>query len=80
MACTFARYSAYDYFHRGYLKEKVYTTRQQTIDDLKIAIRKQISAFPENMERQALENLQAKLEECVRNDGQHLSDFMFKMK
>jgi hypothetical protein len=43
--------------YRGHLKEKVYTTRQWIIDDLKIVIRKQISAFPENMERRALENL-----------------------
>jgi hypothetical protein len=39
--------SACDYFLWGYLNEKVHTTRPRTIDDLKIAILKQISAIPE---------------------------------
>jgi hypothetical protein len=69
-----------DYFLWGYLKAKVYTTRSRTIDDLKIAIRKQISAIPENMARRALGNLLESLEECVRNDGQHFSDVLFKTK
>jgi hypothetical protein len=43
--------AAYDYFLWGYFKAKVYTTRPQTIDDLNIAIQKQISAIPENMMR-----------------------------
>jgi hypothetical protein len=52
MACMLAC----DYFLWGYLKAKMYTTRPRTIDDLKIAIRKQISAIPENMARRALRN------------------------
>jgi hypothetical protein len=43
---------------------KAYITRSQAIsNNLKIAIQKQISAVPENVVRQALENLQARLEE-----------------
>jgi hypothetical protein len=53
---------------------KVYTTRPQAIDELKTEIRKHISVIPENMARRALGNQQARLEECVYNDGQHLSD------
>jgi hypothetical protein len=64
----------------GHLKEKVYTTRPRTIDDLKTGIRKQISAIPGNMARRALENLQARLEEYERNDGQQLSDVLLKTK
>jgi hypothetical protein len=64
----------------GYVKGKVYTTRPWTIDDLKIAIRKKISAIPENTARRELVNLPARLEECVRNDGQKLSDVLFKTK
>jgi hypothetical protein len=70
--------SACDYFLWGYLK--VHTTRAQTTDDLKMAILKQISAIPENMVRRALGNLRERLEECVGNDGRHLSDVLFKMK
>jgi hypothetical protein len=46
--------SACEYFLWGYLKAKAYTTRPRTIDNLKIEIRKQISATPENMLSQAL--------------------------
>jgi hypothetical protein len=49
--------SACDYFLWGNLKVKVYTVTQRTTDDLKITIRKQISAIPENMARQASGNL-----------------------
>jgi hypothetical protein len=70
--------SAYNYIFWGYLRAKMYTTRPRTIDDLKIVVRKQISAIPENMARQALGTLRAGLEECVCNDGQHLSDALLK--
>jgi hypothetical protein len=48
----------------------VHTTRPRTIDDLKIAVRKQISAISENMARWALGNPRASLEVCVCNVGQ----------
>jgi hypothetical protein len=72
--------SACDYFLWGYLKAKAYTTRPWTIDDLKIAIRKQISAIPENMARREQGNLRARLEECVCSDGQDLRDLPLKTK
>jgi hypothetical protein len=67
--------SACDYFLWGYRKAKVYTIRSRAIVDLKIAIRKQISAIPVNMARRALGN-------CERgwNDGQQLSDVLLKTK
>jgi hypothetical protein len=54
--------SACHYFLWGYLKAKVYPTRPWALDNLKTAIQKQISAMPENVARQALENLSAWLE------------------
>jgi hypothetical protein len=42
--------SACDYFLCGHFKAKMYITRPRTIDDLKIRVRKQISAVPENLE------------------------------
>jgi hypothetical protein len=71
--------SGSDYFVSECFKAKECTTRPETIAG-NIAIRKQISAIPENMERQALGNLRARLDECVRNGGQHLSDVLFKTK
>jgi hypothetical protein len=63
----------------GYLEAKVYTTRPRPFDDLKVPIRKHISAIPENMVRWALRNLQARLEEYVRNDGSILVMFSSKL-
>jgi hypothetical protein len=42
--------------------------------DLNIAVQKPISAISENTARRALENLRTRLEECVQNNGQELSD------
>jgi hypothetical protein len=80
MVCTFPDLSACDYFLWGYLKVKVYTTTPQTINDFKINILKKISVIPENMEKQALGNLQTRLEECIYNNGQHFNDVLFKTK
>jgi hypothetical protein len=66
--------TASDYFLWGYIKAKLYTVRSRIIDDFKIAILEQISSIPENMARRALGKLQARLEECVRCDGQHPSE------
>jgi hypothetical protein len=72
--------STHGYFLWGYLKAKVHITRPHAINDLKITIRKQISVISENMTRQTLGNVQARLEKCVCSDGQHLSDVLFKTK
>jgi hypothetical protein len=52
----------------------VYTTRARAIDDLKIAIQKPVLAIPENTAGRTLGDLRTSLEECVRNNGQELSD------
>jgi hypothetical protein len=76
MGCMFAC----DYFLWGYLQGKVYTARPRTIDDIKMAIRTQISAIPEDMERRSLRNLRYSFEECVRSNGQQFCDVLFKTK
>jgi hypothetical protein len=60
---------ARDYCLWWYLTSKVYATRPRTIDDLNTAIRKKISAIPENMARRSVGNLRARLEECERSEG-----------
>jgi hypothetical protein len=69
-------FSACGYFLWWYLKAEVYTTGPRTIEDLNIAIRKQISRVPGNMARRA--HLRARVEGCVRSDGQELSDELFE--
>jgi hypothetical protein len=78
-ACSADLY-AFDYFFLGVPQRESVHTRPRITDDLKIAIRNQISAIPENMARRALGNVRASLQECESNDGQYLSDVLFKTK
>jgi hypothetical protein len=61
--------SACDYFLWRHIEANVYITRPWTTDNLKTAIQKQISSIPENMARQALENLPAWMEKASHHSG-----------
>jgi hypothetical protein len=67
-----------DFFLWGYLKEKVYTHRPRTIDELKAAITEEINAIPLNMTRRVMDNFRERLQQCVVNGGRHLQDIIFK--
>jgi len=70
--------SACDYFLWGYLKSRVFTSKPRTIAELKQSIKEEIAAIPEQMTRRVMENLGIRLKQCLRNDGRHLSDVLFK--
>jgi hypothetical protein len=55
----------------------VYLTKPRDIDELKRAIREEITATPDNMVRKALNTLRDSLEQC-RRDGTHLRDVFFR--
>ena len=66
-----------DFFLWGYLKAKVYARRPGTIEQLKEAIRQE-AAIPPAMTRKAMDNYSERLQQCVINNGHHLSDVIFK--
>jgi len=66
------------FFLWGYLKAKVYARRPGTIEQLKEAIRQEVAAIPPAMTRKAMDNFRERLQECVINNGRHLSDVIFK--
>jgi len=70
--------SAWDYFLWGYHKSKVFISKPRTIAELKQSIKEEIAAIPEQMTRRVMENLGVRLKQCLRNDGRHLSDVLFK--
>jgi hypothetical protein len=69
-----------DYFLWGYLKAEVFKHRPRTIEELKDAIRSEITAIPEALTRRALQNFRVRLQECITREGKHLDDILFKTK
>ena len=69
---------ACDCFLWGYLKSRVFISKPRTIAKLKQSIKEEIAAIPEHKTRRVMENLAARLKQCLRNGGRHLSDVLFK--
>ena len=49
------------FFLWGYLKSKVYSNRPQTIEQIKDAIRQDITAIPHEMTRRVIDNFRERL-------------------
>lgn len=69
-----------DFFLWGYLKAQVYQHRPQTLEALKEVITQEIAAIPLEMTRRVIENFRERLNQCIENEGRHLSDIIFKKK
>ena len=67
-----------DFFLWGYLKEKVFSSRPHTLEELKLRIREEIAAIPLEMCLRAAENFRHRLQQCIDADGHHLPDTIFK--
>ena len=67
-----------DYFLWGYLKTKVFETKSRTFADLKQRIQDEVAAVPVEMLREVMNSFWSRLEECVRRNGSHLEDVIFK--
>lgn len=70
--------SVCDFYLWGYLKSVVYNTRPTTLPALKTRITEEITAIPLDTLHQVMHNFQNRLAECVRLDGHHLRDVIFK--
>ena len=67
-----------DFFLWGYLKEQVYKHKPQTIEELKARITHKIKEIPPTMLNRVMETFKKRLNECIANDGRHLSYTIFK--
>ena len=67
-----------NFFLRGYLKSKVYSNHPQSTEQLKDAIRQEITAIPREMTRRVIDNFHECLKQCVDNNRSHLTDLIFK--
>jgi len=70
--------SGCDFFLWGYLKSKVYVRKPRTIDDLKVSIREEIATVPQEALVNVMQNFEERLRTCVRQQGRHLSDTIFR--
>ena len=62
----------------GYLKSKVFVRKPRTGDDLKVSIHLEIAAVPQEMLVNVMHNFEERLRTCVRQEGCHLSDIIFR--
>ena len=70
--------SACDFFLWGYLKSKVYVRKPRTVDSLKVSIREEIATVPQEMLVNVMQNFEERLRTCVRQEGRHLSNIIFR--
>jgi len=66
------------FFLWGYLKSKVCVRKPRTVDNLKVSIRKEIATVPQEMLVNVMQNFEERLQMCVRQEGRHLSDIIFR--
>ena len=70
--------SACDLFLWVYLKSKVYVRKPRTVDEMKVSIREEIATLPQEMLVNVMQNFEERLRTCVRQEGRHLSDIIFR--
>ena len=58
--------------------QKVYVRKPRTVDDLKVPIREKIATVPQEMSVNVMQNFEVRLRTCVRQEGRHLSDIIFR--
>ena len=66
------------FFLWGYLKSKVYVRKPRTVDDLKVSIREGTATVSQGMLVNVMQNFEERLQTCVRQEGRHLSDIIFR--
>jgi len=67
-----------NFFLWVYLKSKVYVRKPPTVDDLKAFIREEIASVPQEMLVNVMQNFEERFRTCVRQEGRHLSDIIFR--
>lgn len=67
-----------DFFLWGYLKSRVYAAKPRTLEELKDAIRREIQLIDQQTLERAWENFKGRVEECIDEEGKHLSDIIFQ--
>jgi hypothetical protein len=67
-----------DFFLWGYLKKEIFKHHPRSLEYLKERIRQEIDTIPPEITRRLMKNFRKRLQQCVANDGRHMSDMIFK--
>ena len=67
-----------DFFLWGYLKSRVYAQKPCTLNDLKEAIRQEISSIDCQLLAHVMDNFKKRLENCIQEGGRHLTNIILK--
>uniref|UniRef100_A0A0A9YLJ5 Transposable element Tc3 transposase n=1 Tax=Lygus hesperus TaxID=30085 RepID=A0A0A9YLJ5_LYGHE len=67
-----------DFFLWGYLKSRVYASKPRTLDALKDSIRREVASIEEALLERVHQNFLNRLASCYEQDGQHMTDVIFK--
>ncbi|PNF27340.1 hypothetical protein B7P43_G02435 [Cryptotermes secundus] len=70
---------AHFHLNGDYLKSVVYNTSPTTLAELRRRITEEIAAIQPDTLLRAMRNFQDRLAECIRQDGHHLRDVIFKL-
>ena len=65
-------------FFLGYSKSRVYAHKPHTLNELKEAIRQEISPIDRQFLARVMDDFKERLENCIQQDGRHLIDIIFK--
>ena len=65
-----------DYFLWGYLKDKVYVTLPETIDELKDRITREIKAIPRDVRKRVCEGFVRRLRAVIITEGKHIENVL----
>ena len=79
LARPFTCFKSVRFFLWGYLKSKVYSNFPPSIEQLKDAIRQEITAIPHEMTHRVIDNFRERLRQCIDNNGSHLTDSICKI-
>ena len=66
------------FFLWDYLKSRVYAHKSRTLNDLKEAIQQEIRPIDRQFLARVMEDFKERLENCIQEDGRHLTDIIFK--
>ena len=61
---------------RGHLKDRVYATRPQTLDDLKHNITQDIQAIDNRVLQRVASNMERRVELCLMQDGGYFQQLL----
>lgn len=61
----------------GYLKAKVFATRPENIQELKVQIAKEVRRIDQVLLLRVMNHFVSDLEKCIQVNGSHLKDVIF---